>query len=89
MKVGTADRLNRQLQTGKGVGADSYNGMFDCFQKIIRHEGCVRDPIPTTITHPDRPYTMLKGRRQASQAGTDKTHQPVSPGCTAASPPRS
>lgn len=31
-----------QLQTGKGVGADFYNGMFDCFQKIIRHEGFSR-----------------------------------------------
>ena len=28
-----------QLQTGKGVGADSYNGMLDCFQKIVRNEG--------------------------------------------------
>jgi len=28
-----------QLQTGKGVGADSYNGMFDCFRKIVRNEG--------------------------------------------------
>ncbi|EPE29000.1 Mitochondrial carrier [Glarea lozoyensis ATCC 20868] len=28
-----------QLQTGKGTGADSYNGMVDCFRKIIKHEG--------------------------------------------------
>ncbi|RYP43363.1 hypothetical protein DL768_009957 [Monosporascus sp. mg162] len=32
----------RQLQTGKGVGADSYNGMLDCFQKIVRNEGFSR-----------------------------------------------
>ncbi|KAI1807851.1 mitochondrial carrier [Daldinia bambusicola] len=31
-----------QLQTGKGAGADSYNGMMDCFQKIIRNEGFSR-----------------------------------------------
>ncbi|RYP72019.1 hypothetical protein DL771_004488 [Monosporascus sp. 5C6A] len=31
-----------QLQTGKGVGADSYNGMLDCFQKIVRNEGFSR-----------------------------------------------
>ncbi|OHE93471.1 hypothetical protein CORC01_11246 [Colletotrichum orchidophilum] len=28
-----------QLQTGKGVGADHYNGMVDCFRKIVRNEG--------------------------------------------------
>ncbi|OAA68684.1 mitochondrial 2-oxodicarboxylate transporter [Niveomyces insectorum RCEF 264] len=31
-----------QLQTGKGTGPDSYNGMLDCFRKIIRHEGFSR-----------------------------------------------
>ncbi|ERS99180.1 hypothetical protein HMPREF1624_04376 [Sporothrix schenckii ATCC 58251] len=31
-----------QLQTGKGTGADSYNGMVDCFRKIIKHEGFSR-----------------------------------------------
>lgn len=31
-----------QLQTGKGTGPDSYNGMVDCFRKIIRHEGFSR-----------------------------------------------
>ncbi|KAI1478139.1 hypothetical protein K445DRAFT_322325 [Daldinia sp. EC12] len=31
-----------QLQTGKGTGADSYNGMLDCFQKIVRNEGFSR-----------------------------------------------
>lgn len=31
-----------QLQTGKGTGPDSYSGMLDCFQKIIRHEGFSR-----------------------------------------------
>ncbi|KAI0022829.1 mitochondrial carrier domain-containing protein [Xylariomycetidae sp. FL0641] len=31
-----------QLQTGKGVGADHYNGMVDCLQKIVRNEGFSR-----------------------------------------------
>ncbi|KAJ4424936.1 hypothetical protein N0V82_000440 [Gnomoniopsis sp. IMI 355080] len=31
-----------QLQTGKGVGADHYNGMADCFKKIVRNEGFSR-----------------------------------------------
>ncbi|KAF2808447.1 mitochondrial carrier [Mytilinidion resinicola] len=31
-----------QIQTGKGVGEDSYNGMVDCFRKIIRNEGVSR-----------------------------------------------
>ncbi|KAF2433878.1 mitochondrial carrier [Tothia fuscella] len=31
-----------QIQTGKGVGEDSYNGMVDCFRKIIRNEGFSR-----------------------------------------------
>ncbi|KAK7753188.1 hypothetical protein SLS62_004921 [Diatrype stigma] len=35
-------RTIRQLQTGTGGGADSYNGMFDCFRKIIRNEGFSR-----------------------------------------------
>lgn len=28
-----------QLQSGKATGADSYTGMVDCFQKIVRNEG--------------------------------------------------
>ncbi|KAL1899775.1 hypothetical protein Sste5346_002641 [Sporothrix stenoceras] len=31
-----------QLQTGTGTGPDSYNGMVDCFRKIIKHEGFSR-----------------------------------------------
>ncbi len=30
-----------QLQVGKGTGKDAYSGMFDCFSKIIKHEGYV------------------------------------------------
>ncbi|MCJ1479467.1 Mitochondrial 2-oxodicarboxylate carrier 2 [Lambiella insularis] len=31
-----------QLQTGKGGGVGDYNGMVDCFRKIIKHEGFSR-----------------------------------------------
>lgn len=31
-----------QLQTGAATGADSYNGMLDCFRKIIKNEGFSR-----------------------------------------------
>jgi solute carrier family 25 2-oxodicarboxylate transporter 21 len=31
-----------QLQTGQGSGAEAYNGMIDCFQKIVRNEGASR-----------------------------------------------
>ncbi|KAJ4393802.1 hypothetical protein N0V93_003017 [Gnomoniopsis smithogilvyi] len=31
-----------QLQTGKSAGADHYNGMADCFKKIVRNEGFSR-----------------------------------------------
>jgi hypothetical protein len=33
---------NRQLQSGKGVGEEGYNGMVDCFRKIIKNEGFSR-----------------------------------------------
>ncbi|KAL9104275.1 MAG: hypothetical protein Q9163_000771 [Psora crenata] len=31
-----------QLQKGKGVGAEGYSGMLDCFSKIIKNEGFSR-----------------------------------------------
>lgn len=31
-----------QLQSSTAVGEDAYNGMFDCFRKIIRNEGASR-----------------------------------------------
>ncbi|KAF1984706.1 mitochondrial carrier [Aulographum hederae CBS 113979] len=31
-----------QLQTGKEVGEEAYNGMVDCFRKIIKNEGASR-----------------------------------------------
>jgi len=35
-------RHGRQLQQGKGVGEDYYNGMMDCFRKIVKNEGFSR-----------------------------------------------
>ncbi len=45
-------RQYRQLQTGKGAGEDAYNGMVDCFRKIIKHEGYLvpRDPAWLMLT---------------------------------------
>ena len=31
----------RQLQSGTAIGEEGYNGMVDCFRKIIRNEGFV------------------------------------------------
>lgn len=47
------DTQRRQLQTGKGVGADSYNGMFDCFSKIVKNEGYVLSSQPAFQRLPD------------------------------------
>lgn len=35
--------MRRQLQTGKAVGDEGYNGMLDCFKKIIKNEGYIFD----------------------------------------------
>lgn len=34
--------LYSQLQSGTIVGEDGYNGMVDCFKKIIKNEGFLR-----------------------------------------------
>lgn len=34
-----ADIWYRQLQQGKGLGEEGYNGMVDCFRKIVKNEG--------------------------------------------------
>lgn len=34
--------IGRQLQQGKGAGAEGYNGMVDCFRKIVKNEGFSR-----------------------------------------------
>ena len=35
-------RHGRQLQQGKGAGEEGYNGMVDCFRKIVKNEGFSR-----------------------------------------------
>ncbi|KAG5961254.1 hypothetical protein E4U58_004303, partial [Claviceps cyperi] len=37
--AGVSEILVIQLQTGTATGAEAYNGMLDCFRKIIKHEG--------------------------------------------------
>ncbi|KAK4044334.1 mitochondrial carrier domain-containing protein [Parachaetomium inaequale] len=56
-----------QLQTGKATGVDSYNGMLDCFQKIIRHEGFSR--LYRGIT---APILMEAPKRATKFAANDK-----------------
>lgn len=40
----------RQLQDHTAVGNDRYNGMVDCFKKIIKQEGLV--VYPTILAGP-------------------------------------
>ena len=35
-------KFARQLQQGKGTGQEGYNGMVDCFRKIVKNEGFSR-----------------------------------------------
>ncbi|KAK3292498.1 mitochondrial carrier domain-containing protein [Chaetomium fimeti] len=56
-----------QLQTGTGGGADSYNGMLDCFRKIIRNEGFSR--LYRGIT---APILMEAPKRATKFAANDK-----------------
>lgn len=57
-----------QLQTGKAAaGADTYNGMFDCFSKIIRNEGFSR--LYRGIT---APILMEAPKRATKFAANDK-----------------
>ena len=48
---------SRQLQTGKGTGAESYNGMVDCFRKIVKHEGYEH---ATAINYPSLALTRVQ-----------------------------
>ena len=54
---GTDQVPHRQLQDHTAVGNDRYNGMVDCFKKIIKHEGCAPrviddNPNPALIDTP-------------------------------------
>lgn len=53
-----------QLQTGAGTGAEGYNGMLDCFKKIIKNEGYA-------VYHPSAtPLTLLSHRGAAFHDST-------------------
>ncbi|KAK3316436.1 mitochondrial carrier domain-containing protein [Apodospora peruviana] len=56
-----------QLQTKGAVGNDAYNGMFDCFQKIVKHEGFSR--LYRGIT---APILMEAPKRATKFAANDK-----------------
>ncbi|OIW24497.1 mitochondrial carrier [Coniochaeta ligniaria NRRL 30616] len=56
-----------QLQTGKGTGADHYNGMLDCFKKIVKNEGFSR--LYRGIT---APILMEAPKRAVKFAANDK-----------------
>ena len=47
-----------QLQTGKGSGADHYNGMLDCFRKIVKNEGYYPPSTPLLLLL-SRPNCLL------------------------------
>ncbi|KAI0178655.1 mitochondrial 2-oxodicarboxylate carrier 1 [Hypoxylon sp. FL1284] len=75
-----------QLQTGKGTGIDSYNGMLDCFQKIVRHEGFSRlyrgITAPILMEAPKRATKFAAndewGKFYRKAFGVDKMNQSLS-----------
>ncbi|KAH7375314.1 mitochondrial 2-oxodicarboxylate carrier 1 [Plectosphaerella cucumerina] len=75
-----------QLQTGTATGNDAYNGMVDCFRKIIRHEGFSRlyrgISAPILMEAPKRATKFAAndewGRVYRKAFGMEKTNQPLS-----------
>ncbi|KAL7799191.1 mitochondrial carrier domain-containing protein [Trichoderma ceciliae] len=75
-----------QLQTGKGAGAEAYNGMLDCFQKIIKHEGFSRlyrgISAPILMEAPKRATKFAAndewGKVYRKMFGVDKMNQSLS-----------
>ncbi|KFY84050.1 hypothetical protein V500_09675 [Pseudogymnoascus sp. VKM F-4518 (FW-2643)] len=59
-----------QLQTGTATGADAYNGMLDCFRKIIKHEGVGR-----LYRGIEAPILMEAPKRATKFAANDKWGQ--------------
>ncbi|KAI1651220.1 mitochondrial 2-oxodicarboxylate carrier 1 [Daldinia loculata] len=76
----------QQLQTGKGTSADSYNGMVDCFQKIVRNEGFSRlyrgITAPILMEAPKRATKFAAndewGKFYRKAFGTEKMNQSLS-----------
>lgn len=75
-----------QLQTGTGVGGDHYNGMVDCFRKIIRNEGFGRlyrgIQAPILMEAPKRATKFAAndewGKVYRNLFGMTKMNQPLS-----------
>ncbi|KAH6605866.1 mitochondrial 2-oxodicarboxylate carrier 2 [Trichoderma cornu-damae] len=75
-----------QLQTGKGAGAEAYNGMLDCFQKIIKNEGFSRlyrgISAPILMEAPKRATKFAAndewGKVYRKMFGVDKMNQSLS-----------
>ncbi|KAI1200168.1 mitochondrial carrier domain-containing protein [Nemania serpens] len=75
-----------QLQSGKATGADSYTGMVDCFQKIVRNEGFSRlyrgITAPILMEAPKRATKFAAndewGRVIRKAFGAEKMTQPLS-----------
>ncbi|KAK2801124.1 hypothetical protein FQN50_007851 [Emmonsiellopsis sp. PD_5] len=74
-----------QLQTGKGAGEEAYNGMVDCFRKIIKNEGFSRlyrgISAPILMEAPKRATKFAAndswGAFYRSFFGIEKTNQPL------------
>ncbi|KAK2755902.1 hypothetical protein FQN54_005698 [Arachnomyces sp. PD_36] len=74
-----------QLQQGKGSGEAAYNGMFDCFSKIIKQEGFSRlyrgINAPILMEAPKRATKFAAndswGSFYRSAFGIEKTNQPL------------
>lgn len=66
----------RQLQTGVGVGGEGYNGMLDCFRKIIKNEGASRlyrgITAPILMEAPKRSVTTDKSSLVSSSPPADR-----------------
>ncbi|KAH8176858.1 mitochondrial carrier protein [Sarocladium implicatum] len=75
-----------QLQTGKTAGAESYNGMVDCFQKIVKNEGFSRlyrgISAPILMEAPKRATKFAAndewGKVYRNMFGMAKMNQPLS-----------
>ncbi|KAK0382798.1 hypothetical protein NLU13_9893 [Sarocladium strictum] len=75
-----------QLQTGKASGAEAYNGMVDCFQKIVRNEGFSRlyrgISAPILMEAPKRATKFAAndewGKVYRNMFGMAKMNQPLS-----------
>ncbi|MCJ1273774.1 hypothetical protein MMC21_001567 [Puttea exsequens] len=75
-----------QLQQGKGAGEDSYNGMVDCFRKIVKNEGFSRlyrgITAPILMEAPKRATKFAAndawGKQYRSMFGISKMNQQLS-----------